>query len=45
MAIQQPIKPKSRPFTLNFGPQHLVKSAFYLFLQRKKNSAYCWKTS
>lgn len=22
MAIQQPIKPKSRPFTLNFGPQH-----------------------
>lgn len=22
MAIQQPIKPKNRPFTLNFGPQH-----------------------
>jgi len=22
MAIQQPIKPKSRPFSLNFGPQH-----------------------
>lgn len=22
MAIQQPIKPKTRPFTLNFGPQH-----------------------
>lgn len=22
MAIQQPIKPTSRPFTLNFGPQH-----------------------
>jgi NADH dehydrogenase I D subunit len=22
MAIQQPIKPKIRPFTLNFGPQH-----------------------
>ena len=22
MAIQQPTKPKSRPFTLNFGPQH-----------------------
>lgn len=22
MAIQTPIKPKSRPFTLNFGPQH-----------------------
>lgn len=22
MAIQQPIKPKPRPFTLNFGPQH-----------------------
>src|SRR6056300_1131954 len=22
MAIQQPIKPKNRPFTLKFGPQH-----------------------
>lgn len=25
MAIQQPIKPKSRPFTLNFGPQHRAR--------------------